>query len=49
MNIDQRGMEVRKAGAGDKAWAAADENYTERLRNGVKCSKDGKLGQLMTP
>ena len=48
--IEERGMQVKKAGADDKAWGSGDEMTVERLRQGVKTPPPANApAQLVTP
>ena len=47
--IEMRGMQVKKVGADEKAWAPNDEQYTERLRDSVRCPQGNKPARLVVP
>jgi len=47
-SIDQRGMQVKRVGAPERAWVLNDELTTERLRESVK-SPSGQPAQLVVP
>ena len=44
-----RGMDVKRAGAGDKAWTRNDQTLNDTIRASVKCGSGGGVATLVIP